>query len=152
MTDMQWLLCCTSNIQVHYLKEVVPWKLSGSSPAFLYTHPTQEDQRSLSPTPGLAPTTPHSSRSNPRPCCTDPAAIRFTTSKTLPPKSYMETAQWHMPDLVYQLSLVVQEHHVKVCWCGLLSGVAMPMVLRESQQALCSSWRIHSAFGPMCWT
>jgi len=24
----------------------------------------------------------------------------------------------------------------------------MPMVLQESQQALCSSWHIHSAFGP----
>ena len=35
------VLCCTSN-QVHYLKEVVPWKLSGARSAFKYTHPTQE--------------------------------------------------------------------------------------------------------------
>jgi len=35
------MLCCTSK-QVHCLKEVVPWKLSGTSSAFIYTHPTRE--------------------------------------------------------------------------------------------------------------
>jgi len=51
------------------------------------------------PNPRTGPTTPHSSRSNPRPQCTDPVAIRFTTSKRLPPKSYPETAQSPTPDL-----------------------------------------------------
>ena len=41
MTETQWLLCCISS-PVHYLKEVVPWKLSGARSAFLYTHPTRE--------------------------------------------------------------------------------------------------------------
>ena len=48
------MLCCTSN-QVHYLKEVVPWKLSGARSAFKYTHPTRETV-TTKPAPRTRPT------------------------------------------------------------------------------------------------
>ena len=87
------------------------------------SHPTREDQRSPSPTQGPGPITPHSGRSNPKSRCNDPVAVRFATSKRLPPNYYLETAQSPTQDLVYQLSLVVQDHHVKVlAWTSKWSG------------------------------
>jgi len=81
MTDTQWLLCCTSS-QVHYLKEVVPWKLSSARSTFLYIHPTREDQRPPSPTPGPDP--PYPSRYDTMSPASDSTCQREETAQRPP--------------------------------------------------------------------
>jgi len=98
-----------------------PLKAVWFQPSISQYSPDMRGPTITKPNPRTGPTTPHFSRSNPRPCCTDPAAIRFATSNL--PLRTLETAQLPTPDLVYQLSLVVQDHHVKVpTWSGYAHG------------------------------
>ena len=81
--------CCTVPATIRYItSRGCPLKVTWFQPSISLYSPDTRGSTTTKPNPRTGPITPHSRRSDPKVRCTDPAVIRFATSKRLPPKNY----------------------------------------------------------------